>query len=433
MVARSHSAAIVLAGTLGLAAMAACSSGTVGPVTQPGSTEPAPTSPGVTGANPPSNSEAPPAASASTPATSPTTDGPPPTGAPSAVATSSGPPPSGACGGSVLPGTYTVLCSGCHTATGTANSRYPDLYQFKGTIAAFTTQVRTGGGLMAAYSPTLISDADIASIFTYFTTSTRAGAKAISLGGIAPLFSPSDAVNPPIIFTRSTDNVLITRGAGRVRGRHEKQLSFAPFLENYFDNRTYGFIIEDWTPVGMQQIRLTYLPISMPDHDGNRITNLRSWKEQGNNATFESNRYAVDIMQAQIPATPPFTTPTAPYAFQQQAVETSGRTTSSRSAYSSYRARSSHPGPVIRTTRTRSVIRSASAASRRTIWITLPHRGQYPMRGSGAIRRSRGSSTMRDRPTRMPRSTCTSTNSRSTSRWRTSRTSSWGGGCSIPT
>jgi CxxC motif-containing protein (DUF1111 family) len=179
-----------------------------------------------------------------------------------------------------------------------------------------------GGGLMAAYSTALIPDADIASIFTYFTTSTRAAAKLPDLGGIAALFAPSDAVNPPIVFTRSTDGALITRGAGRVRGRHEKQLSFGPFLENYFENRTYGFIVEDWTPVGMQQIRLTYLPISMPDHDGNRITNLRSWKEQGNNATFEANNYAVDIMAAQIPATPPVMTPTGPFAFQQQRTET---------------------------------------------------------------------------------------------------------------
>jgi CxxC motif-containing protein (DUF1111 family) len=203
-----------------------------------------------------------------------------------------------------------------------ANARYPDLYQFKGTLAAFMMQVRNGGGLMAAYSSTLISDADITAAFNYFTTNTRAGAKVVSLGGITPLFSSTDATNPPIVFTRSTDNVLITRGAGRVRGRHEKQESFAPFLDNYFDNRTYGFIIEDWTPTGKQQIRATYLPVSMPDHDGNRITNWRSWKEQGNNATFEQNRYAVDVMQTDIPATPPFTTPTAPFAFQQQALET---------------------------------------------------------------------------------------------------------------
>jgi CxxC motif-containing protein (DUF1111 family)/cytochrome c553 len=317
MVARTHSA-MVLGSTIALAAMAACSSGSVGSVPQPSQSENSPpaTSGGVQGA---SGTPAP--ATGGSPATASTSDGPTPAASASTPASASGPPPSGACGG-ILPASYTVLCSGCHTASGAANSRYPDLYQFKGALTAFSNQVRMGGGLMAAYSPTLIPDADISAIFTYFTTSTRAAAKPIDLGGITPLFAASDAVNPPIVFTRSTDGALITRGAGRVRGRHEKQESFAPFLENYFDNRTYGFIIEDWTPTGKQQIRVTYLPVSTPDHDGNRITNWRSWKEQGNNATFESNRYAVDVMQTDIPATPPFTTPTAPYAFQQQALET---------------------------------------------------------------------------------------------------------------
>jgi CxxC motif-containing protein (DUF1111 family) len=318
MVARTHSA-MVLASSIALAATAACSSGSVGSVPQPSQSENAApgSSGGVEGA-----SGAPASATGGSAAAGPTSGGPAPASSASMPATASGAPPSGACGG-VLPASYTVLCSGCHTATGAANSRYPDLYQFKGALAAFSNQVRMGGGLMAAYSATLIPDADISAIFTYFTTSTRATAKPIDLGGITPLFAPADAVNPPIVFTRSTDGALITRGAGRVRGRHEKQESFAPFLENYFDNRTYGFIIEDWTPTGKQQIRATYLPVSMPDHDGNRITNWRSWKEQGNNATFESNRYAVDVMQTDIPATPPFTTPTAPYAFQQQALETS--------------------------------------------------------------------------------------------------------------
>lgn len=319
MVARTHSA-LVLAGTIGFAALAACSSGTVGSVPQGGQTETA--TPGTTGSVQGGGSGTSAPATAGTPAPASTTDGPGPDASTSAPVSASGPPPSGTCGG-VLPATYTVLCSACHTSTGAANARYPDLYQFKGSLTAFSNQVRMGGGLMAAYAPTLIPDADISAIFTYFTTSTRANAKLPDLGGVSPLFSPSDATNPPTVFTRSTDGVLITRGAGRVRGRHEKQESFAPFLENYFDNRTYGFLIEDWTPLGMKQIRVTYLPVSMPDHDGNRITNWRSWKEQGNNATFESNRYAVDIMPAGIPTTPPFTTPTAPFAFQQNALETS--------------------------------------------------------------------------------------------------------------
>jgi CxxC motif-containing protein (DUF1111 family) len=232
-----------------------------------------------------------------------------------------GVPPSATCG-NVLPMSYTVLCSGCHTQSGAANTRYPDLYAFKGNLATFTAQVRMGGPLMAAYGTNLIADADISTIFTYFTTSTRAAAKLPDIGGVQPLFAPSDAVNPPVVYTRASDGVLITRGAGRVRGRHEKQGSFAPFLDNYFDDRTYGFIIEDWTPLGMQQIRLTYLPLKMPDHAGNRITNLRSWKEQGNNATFMANNYAVDITAAQIPDLSPVKAPTGPFAFQQQRTET---------------------------------------------------------------------------------------------------------------
>src|SRR5450432_1124531 len=50
----------------------------------------------------------------------------------------------GMCNGS-LPGSYTTLCSGCHNQAGAANSRYPDLYKFMGTQAAFTMQVRNGG------------------------------------------------------------------------------------------------------------------------------------------------------------------------------------------------------------------------------------------------------------------------------------------------
>ena len=63
----------------------------------------------------------------------------------------------------------------------------------------------------------------------------------------------------PITFLRE-DGVLITRGAGRVRGRHEKEATFSPFHPHYFQDRTYGFIIEDYTPIGQQRIKVTYLP-----------------------------------------------------------------------------------------------------------------------------------------------------------------------------
>jgi hypothetical protein len=159
----------------------------------------------------------------------------------------SGPPPNlDNCTGA-LPGSYNTLCSGCHNQAGQANSRYPDLYKFMGNAAAFLTQVRTGGMAapggpqMAAYPATLISDADVMKIFSYFTGQggMRPTLDSVSLGGVVPLFQTTDAKNGPIVFTRD-DGAIITRGAGRVRGRHEKEGSFGQFLENYFDNRTYG-------------------------------------------------------------------------------------------------------------------------------------------------------------------------------------------------
>jgi CxxC motif-containing protein (DUF1111 family) len=227
----------------------------------------------------------------------------------------SGPPPIlDNCTGA-LPGSYNALCSGCHNQAGTANSRYPDLYKFMGTEAAFLNQVRMGGMQMAAYPATLISDADVMKIFSYFTSQNgmRPSLDSVSLGGVVPLFAPTDAKNGPISFTRD-DGAIITRAAGRVRGRHEKEGSFGQFLENYFDNRTYGFVNEDFTNTATKHIVTTYEPVSMPDHNGNRITNWRHWKVQGDNATFMLNDYMKDGTDANLPKGVP---PTGTYAFVQ--------------------------------------------------------------------------------------------------------------------
>ena len=199
------------------------------------------------------------------------------------------PPSSGTCGG-VLPASYNTICNTCHTQSGTANARYPDLYQFKGTLAEFTDHVRKGSTKgMAAYSAELISDADVSAIFTYFTGGqARPVAEAVDLGGVKPLYSPSDVINPPIVFKRD-DGVLVTRGAGRVRGRHEGPLDtnqpFMEFVADYFVSRSYGFIVEDFTPMGESKIRVTYLPVSMPTGG----TNFRAWKNYGNGDVFSTN------------------------------------------------------------------------------------------------------------------------------------------------
>ncbi len=215
--------------------------------------------------------------------------GPAGAGVSSTAGAGSVPPGSGTCGG-VLPASYNTICNTCHTQSGTANARYPDLYQFKGTLAEFTDHVRKGSAKgMAAYSAELISDVDVNAIFTYFTGGqARPVAEAVDLGGVKPLYGPSDVINPPIVFKRD-DGVLVTRGAGRVRGRHEGPLDtnqpFMEFVADYFVARTYGFIVEDFTPMGQSKIRVTYLPVSMPTGG----TNFRAWKNYGNGDVFSTN------------------------------------------------------------------------------------------------------------------------------------------------
>lgn len=229
-----------------------------------------------------------PAGTAGSGSTSPTGGGA--TGTPTGTAGATGTPPvAGTCGG-VLPASYNAICNACHTQSGSVNARYPDLYQFKGTLAEFTDHVRKGSDKgMAAYSAELISDGDVGAIFNYFTGGTaRPVTEAVDLGGVIPLFKPTDAVNPPIVFTRD-DGVLVTRGAGRVRGRHEGPLDtnqpFMEFVADYFMSRTYGFLVEDYTVKGESKIVVTYLPVSMPTGG----TNFRAWKNYDNGDVFATN------------------------------------------------------------------------------------------------------------------------------------------------
>jgi CxxC motif-containing protein (DUF1111 family)/mono/diheme cytochrome c family protein len=200
----------------------------------------------------------------------------------------------------VAPAAFVATCSGCHTLSGGANSRYPDLYKFAGTLDKFKAQVRMGGKLMAAYPASIIADTDLEAAFAYFTGTKRATATSPILAGVVPLFNEAARTNPPVVTVRA-DGVIVTRGAGRVRGRHEKEGTFASFEPHYFEDRTYGFIIEDFTPTGQNLIRTTYLPHNPTDHNGNRITNWRSWKERAGNATFQFNNYIPDATEAALP------------------------------------------------------------------------------------------------------------------------------------
>lgn len=240
-------------------------------------------------------------------------------------------PPLATCN-AALPPAFVTICSGCHTVNGAPNTRYPDLYAFAGAAADMKAKVRAGGNGMAAYPATLISDADLDMVYKFFTTSKRTGLDAISLGDVKPLFTTADAVNPPIVFKRD-DGALITRGAGRVRGRHEGPLDtnqpFMEFVADYFVARTYGWIVEDFTPTGVSRIRVTYLPISMPTGG----TNFRAWKNYGNGDVFANNGGMKSdvpmpsIMVSGQDMTANYQTKFAPYARIQQAEVTQNQRT----------------------------------------------------------------------------------------------------------
>ncbi|HEY0705451.1 MAG TPA: di-heme oxidoredictase family protein [Polyangia bacterium] len=312
---------------VGLASIAsACSSGqidagnsgpagsaTVNPVT-PGQSSPAnPANPGTSGN--PSN----PTTMVGGGNTNPTTPGVDPD------VTTPGAPPSSTCGGEV-PGSFVSACSGCHTQSGAANGRYPDLFAFKGTVADFKTKVRAGSANMAPYPASLISDSDLEAAYAYFTGSKR-GVSGQSLGGVVPLFKEGDAVNPPVVFKRD-DGVLVTRGAGRVRGRHEgPQDTNQPFHEwvtNYFQSRTYGWIVEDFTTAGQNQIRVTWLPVGTPTGG----TNFRAWKNYNNGDVFAINGILNGVtampglMLGGKDMSADYTTRIAPYARLQQSQTT---------------------------------------------------------------------------------------------------------------
>lgn len=236
---------------------------------------------------------------------SPAGSSPPPTGTPAASSDSSllapdiaptlsspsptpttadNAPPTIICAGS-LPASFTILCASCHNPEGTPNSRYPDLYGFTGSEADFVARVRDGGKEMLPFGEASIASEDLSSIYAYFATSgARPRARTVELGDLVPLFSSADVTNPPLVYTR-TDGVLITRGAGRVRQRHELEGTFNPFGPHYFEDRSFGILVEDYTPIGESLIRVTYLPVGQPTPG----TNFRAWKIYGDGNVFHAN------------------------------------------------------------------------------------------------------------------------------------------------
>lgn len=101
-----------------------------------------------------------------------------------------------------------------------------------------------------------------------------------------PLFSGGPVT--PIVEV-GADGVIVTRGSGRVRGRHELEGSFSEYGARYFENRSFAFIVEDAVAAGEDWVRVTYLPEAAPSTHG-AGTNFRAWKIYGNGNVFHSNR-----------------------------------------------------------------------------------------------------------------------------------------------
>jgi len=100
-----------------------------------------------------------------------------------------------------------------------------------------------------------------------------------------PLFETSDA--EPVVQRRS-DGVIVTRGAGRVRGRHELEGTHSLYGALYFENRSYAFTIVDHVAAGGDSIEFTYEPEAPVSENGPR-TNFRYWKIYGDGNVFHTN------------------------------------------------------------------------------------------------------------------------------------------------
>jgi CxxC motif-containing protein (DUF1111 family) len=112
----------------------------------------------------------------------------------------------------------------------------------------------------------------------------------VSCGGkdvtVVPLFGAAPATRP--VVDARADGTLVTRGAGRVRGRHELEETFAPYPGRYWEHRSYAFEIEDTVAAGGGTVKVTYRPHAPVSKFGSP-TNLRVWKVYGAGNVFHTN------------------------------------------------------------------------------------------------------------------------------------------------
>jgi len=91
----------------------------------------------------------------------------------------------------------------------------------------------------------------------------------------------------PSIVSTDAQGVITTRGAGRVRGRHELEREFSGFLPRYFENRSYQFTVVDTVAAGGGTVTFEY--VSAGPSAASPSTNLRVWKVYGAGNVFHEN------------------------------------------------------------------------------------------------------------------------------------------------
>jgi CxxC motif-containing protein (DUF1111 family) len=198
-----------------------------------------------------------------------------------------------------LPRVFFITCAACHSAIKGAlsSSSIPSLYAYAGSAADLAKTVRTGGKTMPAFPPAMVSDADLQGIAAFFKGAPAAGkcqpgsasAPTDSCGTAAPQVTPlfAEAAAGKAIVTVDDKGVITTRGAGRVRGRHEIEKTFSLFLPLYFENRSYVFSVQDSVAAGGTTVKFDYTSLGAPADMP--LTNLRVWKVYGAGNVFHQN------------------------------------------------------------------------------------------------------------------------------------------------
>lgn len=173
------------------------------------------------------------------------------------------------------------LLAGCSGEVGPAPAQDPA----PGGAAAEPAPIASTGGTASTGQAGASGRGGTSGIAPMGGAGASAPSPACAAPAVTPLFAPSEV--PPIV-TRRADGTLVTRAAGRVRGRHELEGTFSLYGPLYFEHRTYAFTIEDSVAAGGTTIKVTYEPEAPVSQNGAQ-TNLRYWKIYGDGNVFHTN------------------------------------------------------------------------------------------------------------------------------------------------